>query len=249
MAFAEYGVYMSVKILCTSLKIIVSVSAMVFAALAPALHIRITGLLSFLFFVSLWAFLANFFRLLGIDANHRALYFPLIGILSFGLLFRAWGIPFEEVGITFSARPASMLLPLILTPTLLLLYVFLSSIRMNRNLSLRLVGGRAAQTVSAMLAGANEELWFRGAILFGLIQFQPLVAVLVSSVLFSATHFKSGSFMMVWSLLLGLSFGVPVALSGSLLGAIVGHAIFNLVSTNLVSNGKGELHEGQPAGI
>jgi membrane protease YdiL (CAAX protease family) len=77
--------------------------------------------------------------------------------------------------------------------------------------------------IIAILSSVGEELFFRGFLV-------PLVGVIAQAVIFGAAHQVSGSsrwVWMAWASLVGVCFGAIFALTGSLLGPIVAHAIVN----------------------
>jgi membrane protease YdiL (CAAX protease family) len=77
--------------------------------------------------------------------------------------------------------------------------------------------------IIAVLSSIGEELFFRGFL-------APLVGIIAQAVIFGAAHQVSGSsrwVWMTWASLVGLCFGAMFALTGSLVGPIVAHAIVN----------------------
>ena len=75
----------------------------------------------------------------------------------------------------------------------------------------------------AVASAAGEELLFRGLL-------QPLLGIVVSSVVFGALHQIRGPARwgwMVWATVMGLLFGCVFAATGSLAGPIVAHAMIN----------------------
>jgi len=77
--------------------------------------------------------------------------------------------------------------------------------------------------IIAVLSSIGEELFFRGFL-------TPLVGVIAQAALFGAAHQVSGSsrwVWMIWASLVGVCFGAMFALTGSLIGPIVAHAIVN----------------------
>jgi membrane protease YdiL (CAAX protease family) len=78
----------------------------------------------------------------------------------------------------------------------------------------------------AGLSSLGEELVFRGL-------FTPMLGVVASAVLFGLAHQIKGPsrwVWVVWATLVGLGLGAIFALTGSLVGPIVAHAIVNAVN-------------------
>lgn len=75
----------------------------------------------------------------------------------------------------------------------------------------------------ALLSAFGEELLFRGLL-------QPWIGVIPQAILFGLLHQVRGRSRWVWvgwATLVGLALGAIFALSGSLVGAIVAHALIN----------------------
>ena len=81
--------------------------------------------------------------------------------------------------------------------------------------------------VSAVLPAVVEELIFRGAILRGFVRYGPVVAVIVSSVLFSLFHLNP--LQTVYQFALGVVLALVVLKTGKLIYAIILHFINNFV--------------------
>jgi membrane protease YdiL (CAAX protease family) len=75
----------------------------------------------------------------------------------------------------------------------------------------------------AVLSGVGEELFFRGFLV-------PVIGVVLQAVIFGLAHQVPGPSRWVWvgwASLVGLCFGIMFAVTGSLAGPIVAHAIVN----------------------
>jgi membrane protease YdiL (CAAX protease family) len=77
--------------------------------------------------------------------------------------------------------------------------------------------------VIALFSSLGEELLFRGLL-------QPWIGLLLSSLLFGLAHQVPGRSRWVWAFVVGLAFGVIFELTGSLVGALVAHAVINAVN-------------------
>lgn len=78
----------------------------------------------------------------------------------------------------------------------------------------------------AGFSSLGEELLFRGLL-------QPWLGVLPTSVIFGVVHQSPGPSRWVWvcwATVVGLGFGVIFAATGSLLGALLAHAVINAVN-------------------
>jgi len=80
--------------------------------------------------------------------------------------------------------------------------------------------------VIAFFSSLGEELLFRGLL-------QPWLGLLLSSLLFGLAHQHPGRSRWVWAgwaFVVGLAFGAIFELTGSLVGALVAHAVINAVN-------------------
>jgi CAAX protease family protein len=78
----------------------------------------------------------------------------------------------------------------------------------------------------ALFSSLGEELLFRGLI-------QPWIGLLPTSVIFGLCHQMPGHARWVWvcwATFVGMAFGAIFALTGSLLGALLAHAVINAVN-------------------
>jgi membrane protease YdiL (CAAX protease family) len=81
-------------------------------------------------------------------------------------------------------------------------------------------------TLIALFSSLGEELLFRGLL-------QPWIGLLPTSVIFGLCHQMPGQARWVWvcwATFVGMAFGAIFAFTGSLLGAIVAHAVINAVN-------------------
>lgn len=84
--------------------------------------------------------------------------------------------------------------------------------------------------IVSILAGIGEELLFRGVLQYGLTEnWNPLVGILLASLLFGAAHAVSSSYF-VLATLMGLYLGLLYHWSGNLLVPIVVHALYDWVA-------------------
>jgi membrane protease YdiL (CAAX protease family) len=77
--------------------------------------------------------------------------------------------------------------------------------------------------VLALTSGVAEELFFRGAM-------QPVVGLVVTSLVFGAVHTGPKRAFVAWSIwafVMGLSFGLIFEATGSLWGPILAHVLIN----------------------
>ena len=77
--------------------------------------------------------------------------------------------------------------------------------------------------VLALASGLAEELFFRGAM-------QPVLGLVVTSILFGAAHTGPKRVFLAWSVwafVMGLLFGAIFELTGVLWGAVLAHALIN----------------------
>lgn len=84
----------------------------------------------------------------------------------------------------------------------------------------------------AFFSSLGEELLFRGLL-------QPWIGVLPTAVVFGFCHQMPGPARWVWvcwATAVGLAFGVIFAATGSLIGAIVAHAVINAVNLTYLRN-------------
>ena len=91
-------------------------------------------------------------------------------------------------------------------------------------------GDRLAQLiVIVFVAGIAEELFFRGLLLRGLLRsINPIVALVISSALFSILHLNWAQ--IPGTFLLGFGFGLLVYVTGSIIPAIVAHMANNAIA-------------------
>jgi membrane protease YdiL (CAAX protease family) len=82
-----------------------------------------------------------------------------------------------------------------------------------------------------LLAVTSEEIWFRGAILYLLLNnFTLSFAVLISSALFSLAHVHKGRIIILWCFINGIIFSFSVAIFGNILSSIWGHFLLNILN-------------------
>lgn len=87
--------------------------------------------------------------------------------------------------------------------------------------------------IAVFLAPVSEELIFRAGIYrFLKHRLSPLLALIISALLFSALHFNVNSFLPLFTL--GLLFGRAYERTGNILVPILFHALFNLNTVLLV---------------
>jgi hypothetical protein len=96
-----------------------------------------------------------------------------------------------------------------------------------------LVAGLGARDILllAISSAVAEEAFFRGAL-------QPMVGVVLQSLLFAAMHFRPQRRFLPWtamSLVIGLGFGVLANWLGDLSAPIVAHFTINLVNLSYIS--------------
>ena len=78
-------------------------------------------------------------------------------------------------------------------------------------------------TLLALASGFAEELFFRGAM-------QPVLGLLVTSIIFGAVHTGPKRVFLAWSIwafVMGLLFGLIFELTGVLWGPVLAHALIN----------------------
>lgn len=84
--------------------------------------------------------------------------------------------------------------------------------------------------VLAVVAGACEEILFRGVIQGGLTRWLPEVwALLATSVLFGLVHFASRTYAL-FAGVMGLYLGALFLVQGSLLAPIVAHSLYDFIA-------------------
>ncbi|MDO9356595.1 MAG: CPBP family intramembrane metalloprotease [Solirubrobacteraceae bacterium] len=89
----------------------------------------------------------------------------------------------------------------------------------------------ATVLVVAGLVPLGEELLFRGVLVGAWVRAnRPVIAVLLSTVLFSAAHLTVGSRSVVVTALLGLLFAAAFMLSGSLGAPVLAHCTVNAIA-------------------
>jgi len=86
----------------------------------------------------------------------------------------------------------------------------------------------------ACFAGVGEELLFRGLLQAGLAELLPapwalVGSLIIASVLFGLCHYLSHTYF-VLATLAGLYFGLLMLLSGSVLPAMIAHALYDFVA-------------------
>ena len=79
--------------------------------------------------------------------------------------------------------------------------------------------------VISLIAGAGEELLFRGVL-------QPVVGLAASSLIFGAVHVGGRGFVGygVWAALIGMFLGWLATATGGLLSPIVAHAVYDALA-------------------
>ena len=89
---------------------------------------------------------------------------------------------------------------------------------------------RIVWIISAIVAGATEEIIFRGVFfaLLAAVTGSIAAAALLSAIVFALAHFRQGWKSMVFIALTALLFQWLVTYSGSLVPAIIVHAIYNI---------------------
>jgi membrane protease YdiL (CAAX protease family) len=78
-------------------------------------------------------------------------------------------------------------------------------------------------TAYALFSSVAEELFFRGAM-------QPVLGLVLTSLIFGAVHVGPSRGLRVWPLwaaVMGLVFGATVALTGQIYGAVLAHFLIN----------------------
>jgi membrane protease YdiL (CAAX protease family) len=85
--------------------------------------------------------------------------------------------------------------------------------------------------VIGLIAGAAEELYFRGLILSGYSRFGRWPAIVITALLFGLFHFNVQNF--VAPVFLGIVFGYMTAATGSIYPAITGHFVNNAISVTI----------------
>ena len=90
---------------------------------------------------------------------------------------------------------------------------------------------RIVWTISSCVAGATEEIIFRGVFFALLVAVTRSIAVasLVSAVVFALAHYRQGFKSMAFILGIALLFQWLVIYSGSLIPAMIVHAVYNIV--------------------
>lgn len=88
--------------------------------------------------------------------------------------------------------------------------------------------------VIALAAGIGEEVLFRGLLQAGLAQLLPdsfalVGSLLIASVVFGLCHYLSHTYFAL-ATLAGVYFGLVMLLSGSLLPAIIAHALYDFIA-------------------
>ena len=88
--------------------------------------------------------------------------------------------------------------------------------------------------VVAAAAGICEELFFRALLQSWLVQFStPLVGIALASLVFALMHFVSMTYF-VLTLVMGAVLGVTYWLSGSLLGVVTWHFLYDLIAIGVL---------------
>lgn len=92
-------------------------------------------------------------------------------------------------------------------------------------------GSGAGDILASTVAAITEEIFFRGSLQVLLAPVIGIIgAIALTNVLFSAAHFKGGLSYIVLAALVGLCLGALFAATGSLITAIIAHAVVNLVA-------------------
>ncbi|WP_254506757.1 CPBP family intramembrane glutamic endopeptidase [Anatilimnocola floriformis] len=97
--------------------------------------------------------------------------------------------------------------------------------------------------IVALAAGIGEEVLFRGLIQAGLAALLPnsfalVGSLLIASVLFGLCHYLSNTYFAL-ATLAGAYFGLLMLVSGSLLPAIIAHALYDFIALAYL------LHDGE----
>jgi hypothetical protein len=88
--------------------------------------------------------------------------------------------------------------------------------------------------IVAIAAGIGEEVLFRGLIQAGLAQLLPssfalVGSLLIASIVFGLCHYLSNTYLAL-ATLAGIYFGLLMLASGSLLPAIIAHALYDFIA-------------------
>jgi membrane protease YdiL (CAAX protease family) len=105
---------------------------------------------------------------------------------------------------------------------------------------------RIVWVISSCIAGATEEIIFRG-VLFALIASVTrsiVFASITSAVVFALAHYRQGWRSMFFILGIALLFQWLVIYSGSLIPAMIIHAVYNIVRGFRAGRGVEELEKG-----
>lgn len=94
--------------------------------------------------------------------------------------------------------------------------------------------------IIAVAAGIGEEVLFRGLLQAGLAQLLPnslafVGSVLIASVIFGLCHYLSNTYFAL-ATLAGIYFGLLMIVSGSLLPAIIPHALYDFIALAYLLN-------------
>lgn len=100
--------------------------------------------------------------------------------------------------------------------------------------------------VLALLAGLGEELLFRGLLQTGLARLLPapfaiVGSLLIASIVFGLCHYLSHTYFLL-ATLAGFYFGLLMIVSGSILPAILAHALYDFVALAYLLAEHEELH-------
>jgi membrane protease YdiL (CAAX protease family) len=97
--------------------------------------------------------------------------------------------------------------------------------------------------ISTLVIAISEELFFRGIILT-LFKKNIHVAIVISTILFGASHFLEGWTTVLSSIPLGLVFAVITIISKSLMPAIIFHFIHNIIVFSTDFTGENHISDG-----
>ncbi|MDB5141553.1 MAG: family intrarane metalloprotease, partial [Mucilaginibacter sp.] len=102
-----------------------------------------------------------------------------------------------------------------------------------------LKGHEAMLFFIALTAGVTEEFIFRGYVLTRLTQLfkNPAIAVIVSSLLFSALHYKYGSLHeLIFAFLIGVIFSVYYLKYRNIKALMLTHFLIDFINMNLAQH-------------
>jgi membrane protease YdiL (CAAX protease family) len=109
---------------------------------------------------------------------------------------------------------------------------------------------RALWMISVVLAGVTEEVIFRGVLfaLLAAITGSVIAAAVTSAIAFALAHFRQGWKSMMFIAITALLYQWLVIYAGSLVPAMIVHAIYNLVRGVRATAGMGQKSESLVAG-